>query len=121
MEQGNLRTAYRKGDLAATITFWNPDAIDPSLWADPTIERVAKRVRWEPDQAAISLAKQADAESNPQKRDALYVQFQKVLADQANLCVLFQPVYSQAVRDSITGYQLTAAGWQVDLYDVKPR
>ena len=121
MEQGNLRTAYRKGDLAATITFWNPDAIDPSLWADPTIERVAKRVRWEPEQAAISLAKQADAEPNPQKRDALYVQFQKLLADQANLCVLFQPAYSHAIRDSITGYQLTAAGWQVDLYDIKPR
>ncbi len=121
MEQGNLRTAYRKGDLAATITFWNPDAIDPSLWADPTIERVAKRVRWEPDQAIISLVKQADAEASPQKREALYVQFQKLLADQANLCVLFQPEYSHAVRESITGYQLTAAGWQVDLYDIKPR
>jgi hypothetical protein len=35
--------------------------------------------------------------------------------------VLFQPMYSHAIRDSITGYQLTAAGWQVDLYDVKPR
>jgi peptide/nickel transport system substrate-binding protein len=121
MEQGNLRTAYRKGDLAATITFWNPDAMDPSLWADPTVERVAKRVRWEPAPAIVALAKQADAEPNPEKRDALYVQFQKLLIDQANLCVLFQPVYSHAVRDSITGYQLTAAGWQVDLYDVKPR
>jgi peptide/nickel transport system substrate-binding protein len=121
MEQGNLRTAYRKGDLAATITFWNPDAMDPSLWADPTVQRVAKRVRWEPAPAIVALANQADAEPNPQKRDALYVQFQKLLIDQANLIVLFQPVYSHAVRDSITGYQLTAAGWQVDLYDVKPR
>lgn len=121
MEQGNLRTAYRKGDLAATITFWNPDAMDASLWADPTVQRVAKRVRWEPDAAAVSLAKQAAGELNLPKRDALYVQFQKLLMDQANLCVLFQPVYSHAIRDSITGYQLTAAGWQVDLYDIKPR
>ena len=121
MEQGNLRTAYRKGDLAATITFWNPDAMDASLWADPTVQRVAKRVRWEPDAAAVSLAKQAAGELNPQKRDGLYVQFQKLLMDQANLCVLFQPVYSHAIRDGITGYQLTAAGWQVDLYDIKPR
>jgi peptide/nickel transport system substrate-binding protein len=121
MEQGNLRTAYRKGDLAATITFWNPDAMDPSLWADPTVQRVAKRVRWEPDAAAVALAKQAAGEPTPPKREALYVQFQKLLADQANLCVLFQPVYSHGIRDSITGYQLTAAGWQVDLYDIKPR
>lgn len=121
MEQGNLRTAYRKGDLAATITFWNPDAMDPSLWADPTVQRVAKRVRWEPDPAIVALATQADGEQSPQKRDALYGQFQKLLIDQANLCVLFQPVYSHAVRDSITGYQLTAAGWQVDLYDIKPK
>jgi peptide/nickel transport system substrate-binding protein len=121
MEQGNLRTAFRKGDLAATITFWNPDAMDPSLWADPTVQRVAKRVRWEPDPSIVSLAKQANGEPNAQKRDGLYVQFQKLLSDQANLCVLFQPMYSHAIRDSITGYQLTAAGWQVDLYDVKPR
>lgn len=121
MEQGNLRTAFRKGDLAATITFWNPDAVDPSLWADPTVQRVAKRVHWTPDPSVVALANQASGEPNPQKRDALYVQFQKILADQANLCVLFQPTYSHAIRDSVTGYELTAAGWQVDLYDVKPR
>lgn len=121
MEQSNLRTAYRKGDLAATITFWNPDALDPSLWADPTVLRVAKRVRWEPSSSIVELIKQADGEPNPQKRDALYVQVQKFLVDQANLCVLFQPIYSVAIRDSITGYRLTAAGWQVDLYDVKPK
>jgi hypothetical protein len=34
--------------------------------------------------------------------------------------MLIQPVYSVATSKAITGYQLTAAGWQVDLYDVKP-
>jgi peptide/nickel transport system substrate-binding protein len=40
--------------------------------------------------------------------------------DNANYVMLIQPVYRVAVSRAITGYVLTAAGWQVDLYDVKP-
>jgi hypothetical protein len=34
--------------------------------------------------------------------------------------MLIQPVYRVATNKAITSYQLTAAGWQVDLYDVRP-
>ena len=43
-----------------------------------------------------------------------------MLIDQANYIHLIQPIYRVATSKAITGYQLTAAGWQVDLYDVKP-
>ena len=43
-----------------------------------------------------------------------------MLIDQANYIHLIQPIFRVATGKAITGYQLTAAGWQVDLYDVKP-
>lgn len=120
-EQGNLRTAFRAGDLTSVLTFWNPDALDPALWADPTVQRVAKRLNWEPPKDIVDLVAKADGEQDQTKRDQLYVDFQKKLADEANLQVLLQPIYSVAVRNTIATYQLTAAGYQVDLYTITPR
>jgi peptide/nickel transport system substrate-binding protein len=39
-----------------------------------------------------------------------------VIIDQANLLVLFQPIYQFAVRDVIKSFPLTAAGWEVELF-----
>ncbi len=41
------------------------------------------------------------------------------MVDQANLIVLFQPVYQIAVNTRIQALPLTASGWQVDLYAAK--
>ena len=40
--------------------------------------------------------------------------------DEANLIVLFQPIYQIGVRKTIKDLPLTAAGWQLDIRDVKP-
>jgi len=120
MQQSALRTSYRAGELESVLTFWNPDAMDPALWADPTIQRVAKRVRWTPPQDIVDLVTKADGEQNPATRDSLYVQYQKMMADVGVLQVLLQPVYSVAIRTDVGTYVPTAAGWQVDLYTVAP-
>ena len=52
--------------------------------------------------------------------DAYYLDYQKLLVDQANYIILFQPIYRVAVRNSISGWKISSAGWQVDLYDVQP-
>jgi peptide/nickel transport system substrate-binding protein len=120
MQQSALRDGFRAGQLASALTFWNPDAPDPALWADPTIQRVAKRVRWTPPQDLVDLVAKADGEQDPTKRDELYVEYQKQMADAGVLEVLLQPIYSVAVRKEIGTYTPTAAGWQVDLYTVSP-
>lgn len=120
MQQSALRDGFRAGQLASVLTFWNPDAMDPALWADPTIQRVAKRVGWTPPQTIVDLVAKADGEQDPATRNDLYVQYQKQMADVALLQVLLQPVYSVAVRNEIGTYVPTAAGWQVDLYTVAP-
>jgi peptide/nickel transport system substrate-binding protein len=46
----------------------------------------------------------------------MYIAYQKIIIDQANLLILFQPVYQFAVRETIKSFPLTAAGWEVDLF-----
>lgn len=121
MDQTNLVTQYRAGDLASVMTFWNPDAIDPYWWASAAVMRVAKRVRWTVPDNLLKLVSDAASEQDDAKRNALYVEWQKQMVDQSNYIILLQPIYRVATRgDTITDYQLTAAGWQVDLYDIKP-
>jgi peptide/nickel transport system substrate-binding protein len=120
MDQATLRTAYKEGKTQSVLTFWNPDAMEPYLWAQPSIGRVSKRVHWAPPKDIVDLVTRAGSEPDAKKSAALYREYQKMLIDQANYNMLIQPIYRVATTKAITGYQLTAAGWQVDLYDVKP-
>jgi peptide/nickel transport system substrate-binding protein len=120
MDQATLRTAYKEGKTQSVLTFWNPDAMEPWLWAQPAIGRVSKRVLWTPPKDIVDLVARAGGEPDPKKAAGLYREFQKMLIDQANYIHLIQPILRVATTKAITGYQLTAAGWQVDLYDVKP-
>jgi peptide/nickel transport system substrate-binding protein len=119
MDQATLRTAYKEGKTQAVLTFWGPDAMEPYLWAQPSIGRVSKRVHWTPPKDIVELVNRAGGEPDPKKAAALYREYQKMLIDQANYIMLIQPVYRVATSKAITNYHLTAAGWQVDLYDVK--
>ena len=56
-------------------------------------------------------------EASQKKRAALYLEYEKAMIDQANLIVLFQPIYQFAVRDIIRTFPLTAAGWEVELFE----
>jgi peptide/nickel transport system substrate-binding protein len=120
VDQATLRTAYKEGKTQSVLTFWNPDAMEPWLWAQPAIGRVSKRVHWTPPKDIVDLVARAGGEPDAKKAAGLYREFQKMLIDQANYIHLIQPIFRVATSKAITGYQLTAAGWQVDLYDVKP-
>jgi peptide/nickel transport system substrate-binding protein len=120
-DQVNLRTMYTTGKApGGVLTFWNPPAVDNGLWADAVVQRVAKRVHWTPPQDIIKLTNEANEETDPQKQADLWVEWQKRVVDQANHFILFQPIYQIAVRNTIAKLPLTAAGWQLDMYAVKP-
>ena len=84
------------------------------------MQRVAKRVHMTPSQELVKLTQDAAAETDPAKKSAMYVAYQKAIIDQANLLVLFQPIYQFAVRDTLNTFPLTAAGWEVELFQVTP-
>jgi peptide/nickel transport system substrate-binding protein len=121
MDQVNLRTEYSNGkSKGGVLTFWNPPAVDNLLWAAAVVQRVAKRVHWEVPKETYDLAFKAYVEQDAKKRADMWVEWQKVMVDQANHFILFQPVYQIAVRKSVGKFPLTAAGWMLDLKDVKP-
>ncbi|MBV9050784.1 MAG: hypothetical protein JO196_00165, partial [Hyphomicrobiales bacterium] len=121
MDQVNARTMYTTGKApGGVLTFWNPPAVENLLWAAATVERVAKRVHWTPSAALVQLIHDAAAETDPKKQAEMWVDYQRQMVDQANHFILFQPIYQIAVRDTLAKLPLTASGWQLDMYAVKP-
>ena len=120
LDQVTFRTNYTTFKARSALTFWNPPAIESELWAAATVERVAKRVHWVPPDDVVKLVHRAAAEQDKQKQIALWQQYQQIMVDQANLIVLFQPIYQIGVRRSIKAFPLTAAGWQVEMFGAQP-
>jgi peptide/nickel transport system substrate-binding protein len=121
MDQVNLRTTYT-GNRAqgGVLTFWNPPAVENLLWAAASVERVAKRVHWPVPPELDKIVRDAAGEPDPKKQADLWVEYQRRTVDNANYFVLFQPIYQIATRTNLAKLPLTAAGWQLDMYDVKP-
>jgi len=120
MNYATMRTKFLQGQLEAALTYWNPDFVDPWDYAEPVLHRIAKRVHWEVPEKVLDTYRKAGGAPTKQESSAYYVEVEKILVDQANYIVLFQPTYRHAIRTSITGWKPTAAGWIVGLYDVGP-
>jgi peptide/nickel transport system substrate-binding protein len=120
MDMVSFRSLYAGGRSTAIMFYWNTPAPENELWAAATVERVAKRLHWDPPGSLVSLVHQAAAEQDKTKQIELWRQYQQAMIDEAHIFVLFQPIYQIGIRKSIKQIGLTAAGWQVDMYDVKP-
>ncbi len=120
LDQVTFRTNCTTYKATSALTFWNPPAIESELWAAATVERVAKRVHWVPPDDVVKLVHRAAAESDKQKQIEMWKEYQQIMVDQANLIVLFQPIYQIGVRRSIKAFPLTAAGWQVEMFGTQP-
>ena len=119
--QVNLRTTYFMGKVqGGVLTFWNPPSPENEQWASAVVERVAKRLHWTPPDDLVKLVRDAAEETNSKKQADLWIEWQKRVVNQANHIVLFQPIYEIAVRKTIANFPLTAAGWWVDMYAVRP-
>ena len=79
------------------------------------MQRVAKRLHWKPPESLVKLVDEAAAEPDQKKQAELWRQYQVAMVDEANLIVLFQPIYQVGVRKTIKEFPLTAAGWQLDI------
>ena len=120
LNQVTLRDKYKGGKSTAVLTFWNPDAPEAYLWSQASVYRVADRVRWNVPQAVKDVVFKAAGERDRAKQEEYYRRYTEALVDQANYIILFQPIYRLATRKEIEGYEPTAAGWHVDLFNVRP-
>jgi peptide/nickel transport system substrate-binding protein len=116
----NLRTRFNGGQTQSVITFWNPPSPEPDLWASASIERVAKRVHWDVPEDLRKLVKAAAAEPDAAKQVAMYADYQKALVANANYIMLLQPIYRIAVRNTLKSFNVTAAGWYVEMEQIEP-
>jgi peptide/nickel transport system substrate-binding protein len=66
------------------------------------------------------LVNKAGGAATAEEARDYYRKYAEALIDNANYVILFQPVYRVAVRNSIKNWEMTAAGWQVDLGVVEP-
>lgn len=114
----NFRPLNNDGKLTAGLQVYNPPAVETSLWALATVQRIAKRLNWTPPQDLIDLVNQAAVESNPDKQVALYREYQARMVDLGHIIMLFQPMFRVGVRKEIGKFPLTAAGWMLDVADV---
>jgi peptide/nickel transport system substrate-binding protein len=83
--------------------------------------RVAKRVRWDVPKELRDWTFQIAKLQDIKKQEEEWIKWQGIMVDQANLIVLFQPVYQVAVRDEIGAFPLTAAGWAIEIDGVAPK
>lgn len=116
----NVRTLFNGGKMSSVLTYWNPPAVENALWTWAAVQRVAKRLHWKPPEDLLKLVDEAAAEPDVKKQEALYLKCQERLIDEANLIILIQPIYQIGARTTIKNLPLTAAGWQLDIRDVKP-
>ena len=113
MDQVNLRTQYTTGkSTAVKLTFWNPSGVEIDGWASATVQGRQAR-----SHGAVARIGEAGAGcgggDRSAKKSAMYIAYQKAIIDQANLLVLFQPVYQFAYARRKAS--LTAAGWGVGI------
>jgi len=120
MDQVNLRTQYTTGKSTSVLTFWNPAGVRQFSWATATVERVSKRLNWTPPADLVKLVRDATLEEDKAKQEALWIEYQKRMVDHANLIILFQPIYQTVVRNTVSNFPLTAAGYQVELENARP-
>ena len=121
MDPVNFRTMFTGGKAeGAVLGPWIPPAVENSLWASATVERVAKRLHWTPPDDLVKLVREAATRTDPKQQTQLWIEYQKRMVDQAHMIVLFQPIYRVGVYKSIASFPLTGAGWILDLPAVKP-
>jgi peptide/nickel transport system substrate-binding protein len=74
---------------------------------------------WEPSQEVVDLVENARAEADLKKQQEMYFKYQEMLIDQANYIMLLQPIYRVAVHKNVTGVELTANIWKLDMGKVR--
>lgn len=120
MDNVNWRAQFNGAKLPATIAPWNSPSPNPHLWAGASVQRVAKRMGWEPNAEILDLVNKGAAETDPVKQAAFYKRYQQILVDNANYVTLMQPIYRVAAHKNIVDVQLTPNVWKMELLKIKP-
>jgi peptide/nickel transport system substrate-binding protein len=103
-EFGVMLTKYRAKDRTAVISYNQPDYLGPSDWAAQMILNTwAPRLHYD-SKAAQDLANKGGAETDPQKRAAIYQDMLKLLVDEGPYVMLVQGKAPVVTRSNVQGW-----------------
>ncbi len=105
VQQSIFLTFYRQGKPQTAIGFWFPDYMDPDNWSYFVTGFINKRLHWQNPEAA-KLVADAQKTADPQRRAAMYEQYNRALAAPGSPYVsLAQPTNIAGARAGITGFK----------------
>ncbi|HMO71170.1 MAG TPA: ABC transporter substrate-binding protein [Paracoccaceae bacterium] len=108
-------TKYRARTHQAMLLYWGPDFMDPHSNAkafaynadnsdDKYVSTTTWRNSWMPPAEINEKTLAALAEQDPDTRNAMYVELQKAMQDEAPFVIMFQAVKQVAMADDVKGY-----------------
>ncbi|WP_424983084.1 ABC transporter substrate-binding protein [Maritalea sp. S77] len=108
-------TKYRERSHEAMLLYWGPDFMDPHSNAkafaynsDNSDDSYAATTTWRNAWAVPAelneMTKAALTESDPAKREAMYVELQKRVQEKSPIIIMFQASYQVAMGENVDGY-----------------
>ncbi|WP_306120272.1 MULTISPECIES: ABC transporter substrate-binding protein [unclassified Roseitalea] len=108
-------TKYRERSHEAMLLYWGPDFMDPhsnakafSYNSDNSDDAYAAtttwRNAWAVPEALNEMTRAALTESDPEAREAMYLELQQRVQERAPFVIMFQASYQVAMDEDVTGY-----------------
>ncbi len=103
---------YRAGKPQLMLASWSPDFLDPDPYADAFygVGPVPKRVHYANPKVKDIIAT-AKKEQDPKKREALYMELNKVALEDVPTIMLIQPRNFVGLNPAIKGYAIHPIWW----------
>jgi peptide/nickel transport system substrate-binding protein len=104
--------AYRAGKIQLMLASWSPDYLDPDPFVDAFYGAgpVPKRVHYS-NPKVTDLIATAKKEQDPKKREALYMEINKIELEDVPEVMLIQPKNFVGLNPSIKGYEIHPIWW----------
>src|SRR5262249_38093337 len=111
-ERSVVLAAYRAGKVQLMLASWSPDYLDPDPFADAFYGAgpVPKRVHYS-NPKVTDLIATAKKEQDPKKREALYMEINKIALEDVPEIMLIQPKNFVGLNPSIKGYEIHPIWW----------
>jgi peptide/nickel transport system substrate-binding protein len=103
---------YRAGKIQLMLASWSPDYLDPDPYADAFYGAgpVPKRVKYSNAKVTDIIAT-AKKEQDPKKREALYMEMNKIALEDVPEIMLVQPKNFVGLNPAIKGYAIHPIWW----------
>jgi peptide/nickel transport system substrate-binding protein len=111
-ERSVMIAEYRAGKIQLMLASWSPDFLDPDPYADAFYGAgpVPKRVKYSNPKVNDIIAT-AKKEQDPKKREALYMELNKIALEDVPEIMLVQPKNFVGLNPAIKGYAIHPIWW----------